>query len=85
MTKELTAAVPLAMKTRSRSIGDEDKERMTRVPAIVPPDGKTSIVGAKDAVLRRSLAESVEVQAQETTGPTLRGAARSRALQERPK
>ena len=31
MTKELTAAVPLAMKTRSRSIGDEDKERMTRV------------------------------------------------------
>ena len=55
MTKELTTAVPLAMKT---------KERTTIVPTIVPPDGKTSIVGAKDAALRRSLAESVEVQAQ---------------------
>ena len=46
------------------SFGDEDKERMTMVLAIVPTDGKTSIVGAKDAVLRRSFAEPVEVQAQ---------------------
>ena len=52
---------PSAMKTRSSSIGDEDKERMAMVPAIVPPDGKTSTVGAKDAVLRRSFAELVEV------------------------
>ena len=44
------------------SIGDEDKERMTMVSAVVPP---------------RQIAELVEAQAQENRGPTLRGAARS--------
>ena len=45
---------------KASSTGDEDKERMTMVLAIVPPDGKTSVVGAKSAVLRRSFAELVE-------------------------
>ena len=47
ITKELTASVPLAMKTRSRSIGDEDKERMTMVLAIVPPDGRPVLLAPR--------------------------------------